>query len=43
MSISPNNRNRPMTLNYKLEENPVLRAVISAYKAKQLLRRAGGK
>lgn len=36
MSMSPNNSNRPpMTI--KLEENPVLRSAVAAYKARQYI------
>lgn len=42
--MSPNNSNRPvMRLTYKLEENPVLKAAITAYKVRAYLARNGRK
>lgn len=36
--MSPNNANRP-PMSIKLEENPVLKAAVTAYKVREYLRR----
>lgn len=40
--MSPNNSNRPV-MTIKLQDNPVLKAMVTAYKVREYLRKNGAK